>query len=94
MIFYAKLKGIREYSLNEIIEILIEKLNLKKYKNKISQQLSGGNKRKLSVGISILCRPMLILMDEPSTGMDPYSRQLLLDLLHNAYLKTGRKNQY
>ena len=94
LIFYAKLKGIREYSLNEIIEILIEKLNLKKYKNKISQQLSGGNKRKLSVGISILCRPMLILMDEPSTGMDPYSRQLLLDLLHNAYLKTGRKNQY
>ena len=90
--FYAKLKGIRDYSLDEIIKTLIEQLNLEKYKNKISQQLSGGNKRKLSVGISILCRPMLILMDEPSTGMDPYSRQLLLDLLHNAYLKPGRKN--
>ena len=32
-------------------------------------------------------------MDEPSTGMDPYSRQLLLDLLHNAYLKSNKKNK-
>ena len=68
----------------------MDKLDLKKYEDKITQNLSGGNKRKLSVGISLLCKPTVILMDEPSTGMDPYSRQLLLDLIHNAYLKKSK----
>ena len=93
LIFYAKLKNIKQTSLNFIIDTLIEKLGLKKFENKIVQNLSGGNKRKLSVGISLLCKPVVILMDEPSTGMDPYSRQLLLDLLHNAYLKSNKKNK-
>ena len=93
LIFYAKLKNIKETSLNLIIDTLIDKLGLKKYENKIAQNLSGGNKRKLSVGISLLCKPVVILMDEPSTGMDPYSRQQLLDLIHNAYLKSNKKNK-
>jgi len=92
LLFYAKLKGVREDALYTIVKTLIESLNLVKDKERIAQLLSGGNKRKLSVGISILCRPLVILMDEPSTGMDPYSRELLLDLLNNAYLKVGRKN--
>ena len=36
---------------------------------------------------------MVILMDEPSTGMDPYSRELLLDLLRNSYLRTSKENK-
>ena len=51
------------------------------------KDLSGGNKRKLSVGIAIISNPSVILMDEPSTGMDPYTRILLSDLLYKAYLK-------
>ena len=92
LLFYAKLKGVREDSLYDIVNTLIKELNLEKDKKRIAQQLSGGNKRKLSVGISILCRPLVILMDEPSTGMDPYSRELLLDLLINAYLKVPKKS--
>ena len=93
LMFYAKLKGMRENSVLQIVDVLLKKLNLNDEPNIMAHQLSGGNKRKLSVGISIICRPMVILMDEPSTGMDPYSRQLLLDLLHKAYLKSGRKNK-
>ena len=88
--FYAKLNNYQEHSINIIITVLLEKLDLKKYEDKIVQNLSGGNKRKLSVGISLLCKPTVILMDEPSTGMDPYSRLLLLDLIHNAYLKKSK----
>ena len=91
LMFYAKLKGVKEYSLDLIINTLLNKLDLKKDEGKIAHLLSGGNKRKLSVGISVLSRPVVILMDEPSTGMDPYSRQLLLDFLHRAYLKAAKK---
>ena len=93
MNFYARLKGIKEEHMNKIINTLLDKLDLKKYENKLANILSGGNKRKLSVGISLLCKPVIIFMDEPSTGMDPYSRQLLLDLLHKAYLKRGKKKE-
>ena len=92
LLFYAKLKGVREDSLYNIVNTLIKELNLVKDRDRIAKLLSGGNKRKLSVGISILCRPLVILMDEPSTGMDPYSRELLLDLLINAYLKVPKKS--
>ena len=85
--YYGRLKGIEDYSLNSVINIILGKLNLKKYSDKLSGELSGGNKRKLSVGISIISKPCIILLDEPSTGMDPYTRRLLLQILHRAYLK-------
>ena len=85
--FYGQLKGIKENFLNKIILIIMKKLDLYKFRDYLSKDLSGGNKRKLSVGISIICQPDVIFMDEPSTGMDPYTRRLLLDLLHKAYLK-------
>ena len=85
--FYGQLKGIRENILYRIMEIIMKKLDLYKFKDYLTKNLSGGNKRKLSVGISIICQPDVIFMDEPSTGMDPYTRRLLLDLLHKAYLK-------
>ena len=85
--FYGILRGIRENSLEKIIKIIIEKLDLSNHRDKLSVQLSGGNKRKLSVGISLISKPWIILMDEPSTGMDPYTRSLLMQFLHRAYLK-------
>jgi len=87
LIFYGTLKQINKYRLNEIVNIIIEKLNLTEFKNKISKNLSGGNKRKLSVGISLISKPNIIFLDEPSTGMDPYTRISLVDILHKAYLK-------
>ena len=43
--------------------------------NKLVGTLSGGNKRKLSVPISMICNLPIILLDEPSTGMDPNARR-------------------
>ena len=85
--FYGRLKGVREKVLFSVVDLIMQKLDLKKFENVKCKNLSGGNKRKLSVGISIMCYPNVIFMDEPSTGMDPYTRRLLLDLLNKAYLK-------
>ena len=76
----------KDKHLKSICEAIMKRLDLYQFKYYKCKNLSGGNKRKLSVGISIICQPTVIFMDEPSTGMDPYTRRLLLDLLHKAYL--------
>jgi ABC-type multidrug transport system ATPase subunit len=45
--------------------------------------LSGGNKRKLSVAIAIVGNPPIILLDEPSAGMDPKARRFMWDVVAN-----------
>ena len=59
------------------INIIYEKFGLSKYKNKKTVNLSGGNKRKLNFAIALMNNPKIILLDEPSTGVDPESRRLM-----------------
>lgn len=47
----------------------------------MSKTLSGGNKRKLCVAISLLGNPSIILLDEPSAGMDPESRRFMWSVI-------------
>lgn len=75
--YYARLKGILRARRAELIEDAIEKLNLKEYRDKPAGSLSGGNKRKLSVAIAVLGNPPIILLDEPSAGMDPEARRFM-----------------
>ena len=91
--FYGQLKGIPINCLNKICVAIMKQLDLYKFRYYKCKNLSGGNKRKVSVGISIISQPDVIFMDEPSTGMDPFTRKLLLNLLHNAYLKNKSKGK-
>ena len=47
----------------------------------LAKNLSGGQKRKLSVAIALIGNPRVVFLDEPSAGMDPYSRRQLWTLL-------------
>ena len=49
----------------------MNQMDLLEFENKLAYSLSGGNKRKLSVGIALIGSPQVIFLDEPSTGMDP-----------------------
>ena len=62
-------------------------MSLGEFKNKISGKLSGGNKRKLSVAISMISNPPIILLDEPSTGMDPEARRYMWSVIHRMSTK-------
>jgi ATP-binding cassette subfamily A (ABC1) protein 3 len=75
--FYARIKGIPANLHNEIVEKSIEELNLADHRHKPAGTLSGGNKRKLSVAMAILGNPPIILLDEPSAGMDPEARRFM-----------------
>ena len=87
--FYARIKGIKGENLKQIIMAMIEEMSLGEFTNKISGRLSGGNKRKLSVAISMICNPPIILLDEPSNGMDPEARRFMWAVIHK--ISTKRK---
>lgn len=75
--FYAKIKGIPENLRAGVVEDCIIQLNLADHRVKCAGTLSGGNKRKLSVAIAIVGNPPIILLDEPSAGMDPEARRFM-----------------
>ena len=88
--FYGKIKGIKSEYLHEVVMAMIEEMSLGEFTYKIAGRLSGGNKRKLTVAISFLCNPPIVLLDEPSTGMDPEARRFMWSVIHKISTK-GKK---
>merc|ERR1712151_1465377 len=66
-----------------MVERSIKELNLSDHRTKLAGQLSGGNKRKLSVGMATIGNPPIILLDEPSAGMDPEARRFMWSVVAN-----------
>jgi ABC-type multidrug transport system ATPase subunit len=75
--YYARIKGIVREKRLALVEKAIKDLNLESHRKKQAGSLSGGNKRKLSVALSVLGNPPIILLDEPSAGMDPEARRFM-----------------
>lgn len=73
--FYARLKGIPGENLKDRVNEAIEEVNLTKFKGFLSNALSGGMKRRLSIAISLVGDPKIVFLDEPSTGLDPDNRR-------------------
>ena len=67
--------------INTSIEEISKKFNLEKYLNTKYGNLSGGNKRKLCFAISIMKNPKLLLLDEPTTGIDPQNRKKICEII-------------
>lgn len=79
LLFYGRLKGLLGAELQQAVETGLRGVNLwnNGVGNKLSQQYSGGMKRRLSVAISFMGSPGVVYLDEPSTGLDPASRRQL-----------------
>ncbi|MBN3300790.1 ABCAD protein, partial [Amia calva] len=75
--YYSRLKGIPEGYIKEISHSLIVRLNLTAHANKLVGTYSGGTKRKLSTALALIGKPQVLLLDEPSSGMDPVSKRYL-----------------
>ncbi|TRY62479.1 hypothetical protein DNTS_007141, partial [Danionella cerebrum] len=73
---YARLRGVPESEIGRVAEWAIQKLGLSEYAGCSAGTYSGGNKRKLSTAIAMIGCPALLLLDEPTTGMDPHSRRM------------------
>ena len=73
---YAKLKNA-----NDDFDELLNFTTLKPFKNRPAGALSGGMKQKLGLACALLAQPKLLILDEPSVGVDPLSRIELLELV-------------
>lgn len=84
MRFYASIKlfKLREgESIEDHIEEVIKTLGIEEERKKKAKELSGGNKRKLSIAIAIIGRPEILIFDEPTSGLDPLSRIYVWQIL-------------
>jgi ABC-type multidrug transport system ATPase subunit len=68
--FFLDLKGIPD-----AVENVCKKFCLQKYMDTYCENLSNGNKRKLTFALALIGQPRILLLDEPSTGVEPESRR-------------------
>uniref|UniRef100_A0A336LUW2 CSON001511 protein n=1 Tax=Culicoides sonorensis TaxID=179676 RepID=A0A336LUW2_CULSO len=80
--FFGRLKGVQDTEIEKEVERYAELLQLDP--NIQAKNLSGGMKRKLSIGVALCGDSKIILCDEPSSGVDPAARRMLWDLLSRA----------
>ncbi|XP_023801219.1 ATP-binding cassette sub-family A member 10-like, partial [Cyanistes caeruleus] len=70
---FAHIKGIQWKEVDEEVQKVLVTMDLTDVQNVCADALSGGQKRKLSLGIAILGDPQVLLLDEPTAGLDPCS---------------------
>lgn len=79
--FYASLKGITRSQIEAEVNKYVTKIELTDKLNEPSKNLSGGQKRKLLVVLSLVGDSKVVLLDEPSSALDPSARRALWELL-------------
>ncbi len=77
--FFAEINGVRDY--RERKEELLAFTRLSPFKKRLAGSLSGGMKQKLSLVCTLIHRPEVLFLDEPTTGVDPVSRRDFFKIL-------------
>ncbi|KAJ1200504.1 hypothetical protein NDU88_004328 [Pleurodeles waltl] len=75
--YYCSLRGIPKQYIHKVSRDLVNRLHLGGHVDKLVKTYSGGTKRKLSTALALVGKPQILLLDEPSSGMDPCSKRYL-----------------
>jgi ABC-2 type transport system ATP-binding protein len=81
--FFAEIHGlsVRDAAIRERRDRLLELTQLTRFRSRLADQLSGGMKQKLALACTLVHEPKIIVLDEPTTGVDPVSRREFWKLL-------------
>ncbi|MBN2169189.1 MAG: ABC transporter ATP-binding protein [Actinobacteria bacterium] len=74
ILFFAEVYGLKRTEIEKKEEELLEFIDLKKWKSELVQNLSGGMKHRVSLACALVHEPLLLMLDEPTVGVDPELR--------------------
>jgi ABC-2 type transport system ATP-binding protein len=77
--FWGKMYGLRGLELKERVDEVLALIGLAERQKDRVEEYSGGMKRRVNIGVALLHEPAVIIMDEPTVGIDPQSRRHILD---------------
>lgn len=81
MILHAQLYQIESSVIYKRVEEMLERFLLKKYENTLANNLPLGLKQRLSLAVAVIHKPKMLILDEPTSGVDPISRDIFWDFL-------------
>jgi daunorubicin resistance ABC transporter ATP-binding subunit len=77
LLLMARLRGYGKAAATRITADLIDRFDIGEFENKLVKAVSGGQRRRVDLAASLVVRPKLLVLDEPTTGLDPRSRQVV-----------------
>ncbi|CAI5656359.1 unnamed protein product [Oreochromis niloticus] len=79
--FYARIRGVSKWETDRLVNYLLKRLQLNYHRNIITDGYSCGTRRKLSTALALIGNPQILLLDEPSSGMDPRTKRHLWKII-------------
>jgi ABC-2 type transport system ATP-binding protein len=77
LMLMARLRGYSRKSAEVVTENLIERFDIGEFRDKLVKSVSGGQRRRVDLAASLVVQPSVLILDEPTTGLDPRSRQVV-----------------
>ena len=77
LVLMARLRGIGRSAANQVVDGLIDRFDIGEFRNKLVKKVSGGQRRRIDLAAGLVLKPELLVLDEPTTGLDPRSRQMV-----------------
>ena len=86
LVLMARLRGRGHRDARKVADELIERFDVEAFKDRLVKQLSGGEKRRVDLAAGLIDRPHVLVLDEPTTGLDPRSRQVVWSTIRELVL--------
>uniref|UniRef100_A0A0K0DQL5 ABC transporter domain-containing protein n=1 Tax=Angiostrongylus cantonensis TaxID=6313 RepID=A0A0K0DQL5_ANGCA len=83
---FARIRGIPRSDIPKKVNAVIHTIGIGLYARRQIKSYSGGNKRRLSLGIALIGLPPVLLLDEPTTGVDPKARRIIWNIFSKVFL--------
>jgi ABC-2 type transport system ATP-binding protein len=77
LMLMARLRGYGKTSASRLVDSLIDRFDIGEFRDKLIKAVSGGQRRRVDLAASLVVQPQLLVLDEPTTGLDPRSRQVV-----------------